>query len=215
MPVSATSTDDGLFTIQTDTVLDDTSTADDSSPTTTTTTDDDFGFDATSTEPYTGTCATPMMTGDRPYWAKSGFDPYDCGSSIILLNWTTYCCNGKLIDVSQPLSGGDGFRFENDLCFENMRCCSGDPDITQGSATSCTAGTAASMPLESSVSSEFYASASSSTTSEDDPFSTNTSSPSAVTTSSTHSSAASPAAPFSFISTLLLVAALIMRNPYS
>ena len=211
--MATSANDDGLFTIQTDTVIDDTSTATDSSPTTTT--DDDFGFDSTSTEPYTGTCATPLMTGNRPYWAKSGYDPYDCGSSIILLNWTTYCCNGKLIDLSQPLSGGDDFRFDNELCFENMRCCSDDPDVTQGSATSCTAGTAASMPLESSVSSEFYATASSSATSDDDPFSTITPSPGAATTSSTPSSASSLATPFSFISTLLLVVALLMRNPSS
>lgn len=173
--------------------------------------DDDFSLDPTPTEPYTGTCATPMMTGDRPYWARSGYDPYNCGSSIILLDWTIYCCNGNLIDLTQPLGSGQGSRFDHELCFENMRCCSGDPAVTHGTATSCTAGTEASMLLDSSVSVSFYADQSSSTTSEDDPFADSTSATGTATASSTPNAGAHPAPAFSLLATLLLLATLVAR----
>jgi hypothetical protein len=174
--------------------------------------DSDFlaDFDTSNTVPYTGTCATPLQTGNRPWWHKSGYDPYDCGSGVILLNWTTYCCNGNVIDLTQVLNDEATNRYEGELCFENMRCCSGDPAVTIGAATSCTAGTEASMLLESSLSTAYWSTACMPTTSEDNLFASTTSQTVASETSSSIPNAAQiplPAVPL--FGTLLLLAGLL------
>ena len=160
-------TDEPLFTIQTDTVLDDTTTPplppDSLSPTTTSTTRTTDFTDQFATTPvtdYSGPCATPMQTGNRPWWAWSGYDPFDCGTSLITLNWTIYCCNGNVIDLTESLRKQPNEPVGRDLCFENLRCCSGDPALTIGSETTCSVGKLETMALESSVSEAFYGTAS-------------------------------------------------------
>jgi hypothetical protein len=183
---------------------------DSTSPSATTTTEDDFDYGSTATEPYTGTCATPMMTGDRPWWARSGYDPYGCGTSLITLNWTIFCCNGNVIDLTQALDKNAGTGDSSEMCFENMRCCSGDPALTHGTATTCTVGTEASMLLDSSVSSEFYATISGSTTSESDPFSTITSGTASASPTNPSSTAPHEAPTLPLLAALFVFAAFFI-----
>lgn len=220
-PPSTTNESDLIFTIQTDTVLESSTLsstagltsatpvtdASSSFPTTelyfpTPTTGDDII--------YTGTCEAPMQTGDRPFWARSGYDPFDCGANAILLNWTIYCCAGLLIDINPRAERAE-------LCFEDMRCCSEDSATTNDlDVTACSVGSAAHLLLESSVSNAFYATASTTTTGDDSfPSQTSTSTRSASQTGS--SSAASYLSPsYGLLCLLLLMHSLATRRlPFS
>lgn len=166
-------------------------------------------FDTSNPEPYTGTCEIPLQTGERPWWHKSGYDPYDCGNRIIALNWTTYCCYGKVIDLTQPLES-ENHRFSNELCLENMRCCPEDPDVDTGDATSCTVGTEVSLLMESSVSTAYWTTACASYPAyEDDLFPSITSRASSATATSTPNVAYNQSPTFSLLGTLLLLAAFL------
>ena len=204
----AASATESLFSIQTDTVLDD-GTTDLSSPSTT---DDgsSFGSSTTVDDSSMEACATPLMTGYRPYYGRSGFDPYGCGGWIQLQNETLYCCNGKLIDRTQPLKGAA------EMCLENIRCCSGDPDVTLGYATTCTAGSEARVVLDSSISSEYYATQSSSTTTEANAFGTITrSSPAASSPTNTSNAGHSITLQFPLFGTILMLWTLLKGIPSS
>lgn len=213
-PPRTTNESDLVFTIQTDTVLESTTTS--PSPTTTAgslaatitacSTPSDFVDEPgmMPSYPYCGTCSQPMMTGDRPFWASSGYDPFDCGAQAILLNWDTYCCKGLMIDTGSPLG---------EMCFENIRCCSDDPDITNTAATTCSIGTPARLIAESSVSSAFYATQTSSTTGfEGSAFSSSRTSASPIMSSSSSGATFLSPSYASSAPILILGMAIILRH---
>lgn len=163
---TSTAESDIIYTIQTDTVVQPSGSNTDVGPSSITTAPEFPTAPGPAsintpdlTADYSGTCATPMMTGYRPFWASSGYDPYECGARAVLLDWQEYCCDGLMIDITQPLKGSSGGN-SSEMCFENIRCCSADSQTTVGTVTSCTAGTEAKLIPDASVSSAFYATAS-------------------------------------------------------
>jgi hypothetical protein len=89
------------------------------------------------------TSSVPLPT---PFWFSGavGSAPASCLASIINPNQsnTIYCCNGLLIDITQPILGSSSFQ-QQPFYFQDLRCCSGDQDVALGSVTSCSTGTAA------------------------------------------------------------------------
>ncbi|KAF8862156.1 hypothetical protein BDZ45DRAFT_686920 [Acephala macrosclerotiorum] len=87
------------------------------------------------------TSPAPLPT---PFWFSGGGTA--CEATIIdpAENSDTYCCNGLLIDISQPILGPVSAQ-RHPFYFQNLRCCSADSDVTLGSVTSCITGSAASL----------------------------------------------------------------------
>jgi hypothetical protein len=189
---TTTAESDIVFSIQTDTVVEPSVPCNTDGITSASITSDvSTSTNSLPSFPYSGTCSAPLMTGNRPFWASSGYDPFDCGAEVILLDWTIYCCKGLMIDVSQPLIGQETSNGteRGEMCFENIRCCSDDPNTTNAPITSCTVGTPATLLLESQVSTAFYATASTTCT---DFFCSDSSSISSPTTGSTPTSSSTP-----------------------
>ena len=154
---------DQLYTIQTDTVVETTLELETSASETT--------RNLLPTRTYTGTCAMPLAT-DTIFWALypenlGPYDPFNCGGRAFLLNGSTYCCKGVMIDITNALVNvlGESKNHTGDRCLENIRCCSDDTKAIEPRATtSCTIGTAASLVAEAPLSSSFYAALNATTT---------------------------------------------------
>lgn len=89
------------------------------------------------------TSSVPLPT---PFWfSGAGSAPASCPASVINpgQSSTAYCCDGLLIDITQPILGS--VSQQQPFYFEDLRCCSGDPDVALGSVTSCSTGTAAML----------------------------------------------------------------------
>ena len=72
---------------------------------------------------------TPLQT---PFWDPSP-DP-NCGQTVQdPTSGTAYCCDGLLIDITQPIAG-QGYKLP--FYFQNLRCCWGI-GVAQGDVTSC------------------------------------------------------------------------------
>lgn len=88
------------------------------------------------------TFPAPLPT---PFWFSSD-TASGCRATIIdpAESSDTYCCNGLLIDITQPILGLTSAQ-QQPFYFQNLRCCSADSDVALGSVTSCTTGSAASL----------------------------------------------------------------------
>ncbi|KUJ22939.1 uncharacterized protein LY89DRAFT_161570 [Mollisia scopiformis] len=99
-----------------------------------------------------GSSIAPLPT---PFWFSSGTGgsaPASCQATIIdpAESSDTYCCNGLLIDITQPILGSLSAQ-QHPFYFDNLRCCSADPDVALGSVTSCSTGSAAMLATSVAV----------------------------------------------------------------
>ena len=82
---------------------------------------------------------TTLIPLPTPFWSATSNNP-TCGATINDSPQNqTYCCNGLLLDITQGILGPAVY--QSPFYFKDLRCCSGDPNVTLASVTFCTAGT--------------------------------------------------------------------------
>ncbi|KAE8453144.1 hypothetical protein EG329_011211 [Mollisiaceae sp. DMI_Dod_QoI] len=100
---------------------------------------------ATSTS-VSGRSSASIAPLPTPFWFSNGGVAVACQASIVdpAESSNTYCCNGLLIDIIQPILNSLSAQ-QQPFYFDNLRCCSGDPNVALGSVTTCSTGSEATL----------------------------------------------------------------------